>query len=538
MGLKEVLEFIVNITQNAAKCEANKQALNDHFTFEPYALFSRIDREDKKFITKSDLVYFLNENGIAIDTNRATVDLFIEYYDRDFDNKLNFTEFLNFVLSKDHNLIRSIATQRETYKTANDEFLEKDLEELTVKLLLSEFYLFEYANVKKLEIFNNSKEKIDLLSLFIEMDAGKDGNIDVNDLDTFLSKRKIKICHDELQNFLALFDEDIDEMLNWNEFLFMILPSSATYDYDYNELKMLEGKYKDYYNNAKREKETIKRNGVGSTIGTTLTYEASNPLGASSAMNNFAGSTSHIEPGSALSRVDLGPPHQEEGRTYVFNSNSQEGNYNSAFASLADLLSQIIEFETQIEGLRIKLVTNPNFDLESLFRYFDKYKNDYISFMDFAETLESFDIISKNSILLFSKYDVGSVGRLTKENFFEIFLPVNKDIPIPKGGKRNYNNNNDFELVTKTTIVQLINSLINYFTFFSTLPKWYEKHKDEISFVFNTLDKDKKGYITEDEFNAIFDGKINVEDLLMIMEKIDSDKDGKITYEDMVNLFK
>ena len=33
MGLKEVLELIVNITQNAAKCEENKQKLNDHYSF-------------------------------------------------------------------------------------------------------------------------------------------------------------------------------------------------------------------------------------------------------------------------------------------------------------------------------------------------------------------------------------------------------------------------------------------------------------------------------------------------------------------------
>ena len=50
--------------------------------------------------------------------------------------------------------------------------------------------------------------------------------------------------------------------------------------------------------------------------------------------------------------------------------------------------------------------------------------------------------------------------------------------------------------------------------------------------------QEKKGYVTEEEFNLIFDNKLNLEDLLLIMEKIDSDKDGKITYEDMVNLFK
>ena len=81
-------------------------------------------------------------------------------------------------------------------------------------------------------------------------------------------------------------------------------------------------------------------------------------------------------------------------------------------------------------------------------------------------------------------------------------------------------------------------ALINYMAFLSTLPKWYDKNKNEVTNCFNVIDKEKKGYVTEEEFNLIFDNKLNLEDLLLIMEKIDSDKDGKITYEDMVNFFK
>ena len=68
--------------------EENKQKLNDHFTFEPYALFSRIDRDDKKYITRDDLILFLADNNVTIDSNRSTVDLFIEYYDRDLVDKV------------------------------------------------------------------------------------------------------------------------------------------------------------------------------------------------------------------------------------------------------------------------------------------------------------------------------------------------------------------------------------------------------------------------------------------------------------------
>ena len=497
MGLKEVLELIVNITQNASKCEENKQRLNDHYTFEPYALFSRIDRDDKKFITKEDLIAFLADNNITIDINRSTVDLFIEYYDRDFDSKLNFTEFLNFVLNKDNNLIRSISTQRETYKLSNDEYLQKDLEELTCQVLLSEFYLFEYSNVKKMEIFSQ-KGSVDLLNLFIEMDTDKNGYISCEDIETFLSKRKIKICTDELQAFISLFDEDLDGELNWNEYLFMILPSPTNYEYNLDELKMLEGKYTEYYNNRKNEhtKENVNQ------------------------MNQSTSQTYYFN-------------------SYNLNTVNVNANTTQSFSSLASLLYQIIDFENQIDNMRIKLLSNENFNLTAMFNYFDRYNNQYISFMDFSDALESFDIISKNSILLFSRYDINNTGRLTQDNFNAIFLQTNKELPNTNfTSGQNFSDVNQIELVTKTTIVQLFNSLINYMAFLSTLPKWYDKNKEEVANCFNVIDKEKKGYVTEEEFNLIFDNKLNLEDLLLIMEKIDSDKDGKITYEDMVNLFK
>lgn len=65
----------------------------------------------------------------------------------------------------------------------------------------------------------------------------------------------------------------------------------------------------------------------------------------------------------------------------------------------------------------------------------------------------------------------------------------------------------------------------------------------DIEYIFNVLDKYNKGYLEEEDFQQIFkygdNGKcLSFEDLLLIMEKIDSDKDGKITYQDMVQLFK
>ncbi len=260
ISTKKFLEYIVNTSQNISKSELIKQKLNSHERCEPYAIFSRLDREDKGYLIKEDFVRFLKDNNVNIEPQRKTIDLFIEYYDRNFDEKLDFSEFLNFILNKNQNLTRSITSQRETYKISCDEYLEKNLENLIVQSLMSDFYLFEYSDTKKIEIFlnlddctNNSQYTEDrkLINLFIELDGDKDGLISCEDLTEFITKRKIKICEQELQNFIGLYDEDKDGFFDWNEFLFMILPSSLTFEYDLNSLKNQEEIYNKYYYQTK-----------------------------------------------------------------------------------------------------------------------------------------------------------------------------------------------------------------------------------------------------------------------------------------------
>jgi len=253
------LEYVVNTIQNINKSENIKETMNSHERCEPYAIFSRLDREDKGFLIKDDFIRFLKENGVNIDPQRKTVDLFIEYYDKNFDDKIDFTEFLNFILNKNQNVSRSITSQRETYKISCDEYLEKSLEDLIVQSLMADFYLFEYSDTKKIEIFlnleengKNSDEDRKLINLFIDLDEDKDGLISCEDLCEFASKRKIKICNEELQEFIGLFDEDMDGFLDWNEFLFMILPSSQNFEYNLESLKKQEEMYNHFYYQSKK----------------------------------------------------------------------------------------------------------------------------------------------------------------------------------------------------------------------------------------------------------------------------------------------
>ena len=320
------------------------------------------------------------------------------------------------------------------------------------------------------------------------MDENKDGLISSDDLYKFLSKRGVKICQNELLSFISLFDEDLDGLLNWNEFLFMILPSPSDYKYDLNQLKILENKYNNFYKHlplAQRNEYT----------------------------DNLIKQSNFITPNIQYMKKD--------------------------FNGFTNILYQIIDYENQIENIRTQIVNDPNFNIIGLFSAFDKYNNNYISYMDFSDTLENLEIDNKNGILLFSKYDSNNSGRLTLDDFCKIFMPINKEISINKSNNKveySYIDNMDENL--KHLLIQLISTLLEYCSFESTLQKWYERNQEEIFLCFDIIDKDKKGYLNENDFNLIFDNKLEIDDLLLIMEKIDSNKDGKITIDDLVNFFK
>ena len=606
LSIKKILEYIVNMTQNALKSESIKEQLNEHERCEPYAIFSRMDREDKGFLVKKDFVRFLKENNVNIDAQRKTIDLFIEYYDKNFDDKLDFTEFLNFILNKEQNLSRSISSQRETYKIASDEFLEKNLESLIVQALMSDFYLFEYADMKKIEIFmnleeedihSNKNEDNKLIILFTEIDCDKDGLLSCEDLYDFISKRKIKICQNELQNFIGLFDEDMDGFLDWNEFLFMILPSSSSFEYDLDSLKKQEEKYNEIYyqriNNISKKnincsncindyfKNREKRNNDYLYTNTNENSDNSYYMAYNNTYNNDCDYISNPKSdingnqyyfdynnniSNKCSNENINLNYNKE--NYYYNDNNNNYNddikiYNkknnsncnyinyidyNQFSELCKILYRIIDSEKNLEFLKNKLFSNNNFNLNKLFNYFDKYQNGYISLIDFQEGLEAFDINNKNSLLLFSNLDASNNGRLTKENFINIFLPLNlsecmekNDNFLTEGGEMD--SFISFDMNIKENIAELLDCLIDHFTYLNEISKYYEDKRIDIVYIFSVLDKFSKGYIEEEEFQQIFkygdNGNcVSFEDLLLIMEKIDSNKDGKITCQDFIQLFK
>jgi Ca2+-binding EF-hand superfamily protein len=238
---KSLIELFVNTINMNRDCEIRKQIINDMIEFEPYAVFTRIDRGERGCIDSRDLLMFLKENGI--NEKSHFFKLLISYYDRDFDTVLDYQEFLSLILPN-MNFLRSLSSQKVTFKIPFNEYLTKKLERQVSGLLYNQAKMFNYINIKKLDFFHN---KPDLLELFRWLDLDGDGVISFSDLDVFFRNHNLVLYEEEMLALIRLYDEDLDGLWNWNEFLFMILPFRETFHYDTNKLKRLDDRYNNMY---------------------------------------------------------------------------------------------------------------------------------------------------------------------------------------------------------------------------------------------------------------------------------------------------
>lgn len=366
---KEILEFFVNTIKLSRDCEVLKQLINQKADFEPYYVFTRIDRLDKGYIDTQDIVNFLKDNEFFLAAkDKKEVDLLIEYYDRDFNGNLNFEEFLILILNKTNSTLRAVSTQRKTFKTRHYGYLSDDLENLITKLIVKELNLFQWADKKKVELHMN---KFNLLDVFVMIDCDKDGFINLEDMEYFLRGKDVILYKEEINSIISLFDEDLDHKLNWNEFLFMILPSKLSYDYDYHLLRELENEHMNlYYDSLRRDR--LRKDLINEE---TQLFEG-----------NYK-------------------------RQFVADEKLSDKFYNTDFAYdyfISEIYNLLI-IDKEIERLRISLAQNENFNLITIFKFFDKNNEDYISFSNFVSELEYFGICFRGHMrdaeLLFKKFD-------------------------------------------------------------------------------------------------------------------------------------
>jgi hypothetical protein len=155
-----VAKLLMALAEGEKVVEIGRQQLGEELDFDAYQTFKRIDREAKNYIDEFNIVEFLKINSVYCSLNEARTIIFL--YDADNDGYMNYTEFLNFVLSDTDITLRKLA--RERIGTRSGINLTYDIEICITKLIEKQLDLIR--NIEYILNDLKSRHDYDVFELF------------------------------------------------------------------------------------------------------------------------------------------------------------------------------------------------------------------------------------------------------------------------------------------------------------------------------------------------------------------------------------
>ena len=210
--LKLVCDLLINLSECEKRVEINRQVLCQNLDFDAYQLFSFLDTESKNYLNEVNIINFLQKrNGIPCTVEE--IQFFIFFYDENFDGKLSYSEFLNFVLSDNNYVLRKNARER-VGTIYGKSAIPFNVEYSLVKLLQRELELIR----KTWTIIAELKARYDFNIHDIFHYIKGYGCITPQSMKLFLQKNLIKFEEDDIRTILKRIDINRDSKVNFCEF--------------------------------------------------------------------------------------------------------------------------------------------------------------------------------------------------------------------------------------------------------------------------------------------------------------------------------
>jgi Ca2+-binding EF-hand superfamily protein len=176
-------------------------------SFEPFAAFTRLDRNANGKIADLELYQFLRDNDVNYVTLRDC-QIVCKYFDLDNDGGLNYQEFMQLMLPCDDMILRSAATQRKTYSVGRYERLPALVErELTVLL---EKEIAYHTKVERQKVDLSLRYDWTNRAAFETVDTTRDYVLNHRNIQSFLRINGFYATDSEIVAIIRRLDIDAD----------------------------------------------------------------------------------------------------------------------------------------------------------------------------------------------------------------------------------------------------------------------------------------------------------------------------------------
>lgn len=496
--------FFLYLSSEYKEADLIKGRLNTHLNFDPFAIFSRLDRKAKGHIDINDISDFFNSHAVyATDLECGNI---LTWFDNNNDGVLTYGEFLNLILADE---TRNLSNINCVCKCIRGVMLHPEIENILCDLLCKEL-LFN-RNAKNMLLNVRCRFDFDIQKLFSALTST--AFITKENMRKFMIRTKLQFTENDIDNIMKKCSIEKTGRITFSDIQKIF------------ELPLDEINYAKY-----------------STSIEANNYQTLSTLGNKSMYDEFKTSSSLRSNGNNFASP------QSDTQTSINRSSSKI--VSPPQTLLKDLLELIYITEIEIEEAKTQLAFRSDFNVEDAFRAFEPYPNptNVLTEEDLFNGLNSLGLYPTNGEvkLLLRKYSLMNTETLNYADFFDMVTPFNKQYRImveqrkPSPYTPKYSKSDFFLGVTKKLLGDLFEKIIIGENKIEIIRKRIGK-----SFTINVrefaekIDGDKKGYISHFNLRKFYKENLsNIADdfkgIDLSFIRFDRNRDGKVEYDDIV----
>ena len=526
---KIISALFLELAKSERSIDITRQVLSESTDFDAHQIFNYLATNNNSDITSNDIIKFLSKNKIKIDEEQ--LNLIILFYDINLDGKLSFDEFINLIKSEKSSINnKSLNYSDDINISFNINFslckiFEKEIfySKYIINILkeLKHKYGFNihdiYHSIKSSNFITSETVKNFLIESgeeFLEsdinlimrrLDINKDGKVDFCEFHALLGfpnckinclTKKCKTCGSEYCQECYIENHGCH-------------PQKNNFPYNYK-----------YTNEIENKNPNIK-------FENTLKFEN---------IQNFDS--------YGLSKKQKPEINKEDSVNIVnldkLKSNSNLKENGEEIKIFNNFLKFLLDGENKIENIKIELSKNKDFNVEDIFRLFEKNGR---GFLDQEDLKYGFGVLNVypsefNMKLFMKRYDLQNKGYISYADFYDIIVPfervIREDIEkrIPKTSCP--------KVILSREMTNALKKLFNFLIDFENKVNIERKSlKINIKEIFNIFDNNNEGYFYFPNFvtyltsyGLLDDEKINP-DLLYI--RLDKNRNGRIDFNEFID---
>ena len=216
---QKLVQIFITISLGEEKIDKLKKEILNSFNINPIQFFFKLDKTNSNYLSKNDICEYLNSFSLIY--SPSDIDYIFYFYDKDFDNVLNFYEFLDILISNSNYLYKKSFKKKYKHKKfdqneVNAE-IDSDMQKNVLQIFIEEIELGRQLNDLILDIKRN--KDFEIQNIFYEIKSYS--YITSESLKAFFDRNEVSYNDKFIKNIFYRFsNKEINDRISFNKFKF------------------------------------------------------------------------------------------------------------------------------------------------------------------------------------------------------------------------------------------------------------------------------------------------------------------------------